>query len=150
MIKLTSLNDLREHFEIPKEVLEFLKELNGDTECKRYDFGESCYVNVQEVETKPETPLMESHERYVDVQHLIRGKERIYYTPKEGLGIMRAYNERGDATIHVYDPNSASVDYSEGEAVVLYPEDAHLPNRAYGVPMKIKKSVIKISVKLIK
>jgi YhcH/YjgK/YiaL family protein len=100
---------------------------------------------VQEVETKRETPLMEAHELFVDVQYLILGEEKIFYTPKEGLGVQRPYSESGDAALYDFDEKSESVSYKSGEAIVLYPPEAHLPNRAVGEPMKIKKAIIKIA-----
>ena len=146
MIKLKSIDEANNYFEIPSEAIEFLKGANCDTENKRYDFGEFCYVNVQNCDTKEETPLMEAHEKYVDIQYLINGDEKIYYTPKAGLEIMKPYSEGGDAALYDFDEKSKSVVYTSGEAVILYPEEAHLPNRAANEPKTIKKAVIKVSM----
>ena len=85
MIKITNLNELSNYFDIPAEALDFLLSINTETENKRYDFSEDCYINVQSVETKPETPLMEAHVKFVDIQCLIDGEEKIFYVKKEGL-----------------------------------------------------------------
>ena len=146
MIKLTNLDELTKHFDVSMEVIDFVKSINMDTECKKYEFSDSCYVNVQEVETKKETPLMEAHELFVDVQYLVSGEEKIFYTPKEGLPIQRPYSAGGDAALYDFDEKSDSVTYKSGEAIVLYPPEAHLPNRAAGEPMKIKKAIIKIAM----
>ena len=146
MIKLKNIEDAKKYFEITNEAIELLNGANGDTENKRYDFGEFCYVNVQSCDTKEETPLMEAHEKYVDIQYLIDGDEKIYYTPKAGLGIIKPYSEGGDAALYEFDEKSESVLYTSGEAIILYPEEAHLPNRAAQEPKTIKKAVIKVSM----
>lgn len=148
MIKITRIDELKNYFKIPEEAIELVKAANADTECKRYDFGDKCYVNVQDTETKSETLLMEAHELFVDVQYLVSGEEKIFYTAKEGLPIQSPYSARSDMALYDFDENSNSVCYKAGEAIVLYPEEAHLPNRAVGEPMAIKKAVIKISVSL--
>ncbi len=146
MIKITTIEDAKKYFEIPNEAIEFLKEANCDTENKRYDFGEFCHVNVQSCDTKLETLRMEAHEKYVDIQYLISGDEKIYYTSKEGLSINKPCPEGGDTTLYDFDEKSEAVIYTSGEAVILYPEEAHLPNRAVTVPQTNKKAVIKINI----
>ena len=148
MIKITNIEEIKKYFNIPEEAVEFVKGATVDTENKRYDFGEKCFINVQNVSTACETPLMEAHEIFVDVQYLISGEEKIFYTAKEGLPVQRPYSEKGDGALYDFDENSESVCYKAGEAVVLYPEEAHLPNRAVGEPMAIKKAVIKVAVSL--
>ena len=150
MIKITDFNKLSEYFNIPGEALEFLRSINGETECKRYDFSDDCYINVQAVETKAETPLMEAHVKFVDIQCLIDGEEKIYYTAKEGLPILKEYNEGGDAALYEFSEKSESVCYKSGEAIVLYPCEAHLPNRVVNEPMKIKKAILKVALTLAK
>ena len=150
MIKLTNFEEIKNYFNVPEEALTFLTGIDMETECKRYDFTPECYINVQEVETKVETPLMEAHELFVDIQCLIAGEEKIFYTAKEGLGIQRPYNASGDAALYDFASDSLPVCYKAGEAVVLYPEEAHLPNRAAGEPMKIKKAILKIATSLMR
>ena len=146
MIKIRNIDELNNYFNVPRAALDFVKSIDKNTEAKRYDFSDTCYVNVQEVETKLETPLMEAHEQFVDVQYLVEGKERIFYTAKEGLSIQKPYSEKGDAALYDFDEKSESISYETGEAIVLYPPEAHLPNRAADEPMKIKKAIIKIAV----
>ena len=150
MIKITNLNELSNYFDIPAEALDFLCSINTETENKRYDFSEDCYINVQSVETKPETPLMEAHVKFVDIQCLIDGEEKIYYVKKEGLPILKEYNEGGDAALYHFSEESEAVCYKAGEAIVLYPCEAHLPNRAVNESLKIKKAILKIALTLAK
>ncbi|MBO5945468.1 MAG: YhcH/YjgK/YiaL family protein [Clostridia bacterium] len=150
MIKITDFNKLNDYFNVPGEALEFLCSINMDTECKRYDFSDDCYINVQSVQTKPETPLMEAHVKFVDIQCLINGEEKIYYTEKEGLPIIKEYNEDGDAALYSFNEKSDAVTYKSGEAIILYPCEAHLPNRTVNEPVQIKKAILKIALTLAK
>ena len=148
MIKITNIEEIKKYFNVPDEAVEFIKGATVDTENKRYEFSEKCFVNVQNVDTAVETPLMEAHEKFVDVQYLISGEEKIFYIAKEGLTVQTPYSEKGDMAFYDFDERSESVCYKSGEAVILYPEEAHLPNRAVGEPMPIKKAVIKVSMSL--
>ncbi len=150
MIKITNLEQLKDYFNVPEEAFKFLRGIDMDTECKRYDFTPDCYVNVQTVTTKPETPLMEAHVKFVDVQYLIDGEEKIYYTKKDGLPILKEYNEGGDAALYHFAENSDEVCYKAGEAVILYPCEAHLPNRTVNSSVEIKKAILKIALSLAK
>ena len=150
MIKITDFKQLNDYFNVPGEALEFLCSVDMETECKRYDFSDDCYINVQSVQTKPETPLMEAHVKFVDIQCLINGEEKIYFTEKDGLPILKEYNEGGDAALYGFSDKSSEVTYRSGEAIVLYPNEAHLPNRTVTEPMQIKKAILKIALTLAK
>ena len=146
MIKLNNFKEIQKYFDVPDEAIEFLNSASQSTENKKYFFSDDCYINVMNADTKAEASLMEAHERFVDVQCLISGEEKIYFISKEGLAIQQPYSEAGDAALYDFAPESESVTYTSGEAVVLYPEDAHLPNRAAGEPRRIKKAVMKVAV----
>jgi YhcH/YjgK/YiaL family protein len=150
MIKITNFEELNNYFKIPKEALDFLKSIDMETECKRYDFSDDCYVNVQSVDTKPETPLMEAHVKFVDIQCLIDGEEKIYYIEKSGLTETTPYSEKADYALYDLDKNSTEVTYKSGEGIVLFPNEAHTPNLAVTEPKNNKKAVIKIRTSRIK
>ena len=146
MIKITDIGTLSEYFNIPSEAVEFLKGLTPETENGKYVFSDDCFVNVQTVETKVDKSAMEGHVRNVDVQFLIDGEERMYYIDKAGLEVKKPASPTGDTTIYFFDEMSDTVTYKSGEAIILYPEDAHLPNCAVSEPRVIKKAVAKINV----
>ena len=161
MIKITSFDELRNYFEISDEVISFMKSLTKDTEAKRYPFGETCYVNVQDCTTRTESKIMEAHEKIVDIQCLVDGEEKIYYTDKEGLTVNKPYSEKADYALYdlpekadyaLYDlPEDAEeITYKSGEGIILFPNDAHTPNVAVGEPRNNKKAVIKLNISCIK
>jgi biofilm protein TabA len=89
---------------------------------------------------------MEAHETFVDVQCLIRGEEKILFTDKTALPTTVPYSAEKDAAFHSF-TDAEAVTYKAGECVVLYPVEAHLPNRAVNEPMAIKKAVMKVNFK---
>lgn len=143
MIKIQSLQDLPDCLTIPQEALDFVLRLNADTPNGRYDFGTDCYINVMSCDTSAALAPMEAHERFIDVQMVLAGEEKIYVTPKAPLTVTEPYNAEKDIAFYAWE-NAEAVTYRSGEAVILYPEEAHLPGRAAGEPMTIKKAVLKL------
>lgn len=144
MEKITQIKDVKRFFEVPDEAVAFLETLSENTESGKYEFGPDCFVNVMDAATYTEFAHMEAHRVYVDVQVQINGEERIYYADVDTLTPETAYNPDKDCAFYHYAEGSAYVDYCKGEAVILYPQDAHLPNRAVNEPMNMKKAVMKI------
>ena len=149
MIKLTNYQDLKNLFAISDKAIDFLASADADTACGRYDFGEGCYVNVMDSQTKTALALMEAHEKYVDVQCLLKGEEKILYTGKASLAVAVPYNVEKDVAFFDF-TDAETVCYCEGEGIVLYPSEAHLPCRAVGEEITVKKAVLKVAVTLIR
>ena len=145
MIKIKNPQEIKKYFKIPDEAVAFLESITEDTENKKYVFSDDCFINVQNCVTKKECLGMEAHEKYVDIQCLIKGEEKIYYTNREGLTVTKPRSETGDTTIYAFKEGSDFVCYTAGEGVILYPEEAHAPNKAPGEPTENKKAVVKIS-----
>lgn len=144
MKKITELKNLKLSFDLPDEAIAFLESLDERVENGKYTFGEDCFVNVMDAETSLAFAPMEAHQSYVDVQVQINGEERIYYADIEMLTLKTPYDAERDCAFYNYEDGIPFVDFCKGEAVVLYPNDAHLPCRAPTVPMKTKKAVMKI------
>jgi len=144
MIKIYNLKDLTAHLTVPQDALDFVLRLTADTPNGRYDFGADCYVNVMECNTSADLAPMEAHEQFIDVQMVLAGEEKIYVTAKAPLTVTEPYNAEKDIAFYAWE-NAEAVTYTAGEAVVLYPEEAHLPCRAANKPMTIKKAVLKIN-----
>lgn len=150
MFKITSFKELKNYFEISDEVISFMESLTKDTEAKRYEFGENCYVNVQDCTTRAEGKLMEAHEKIVDIQCLVDGEEKIFYADKTGLVENKPYSDKADYALYELPENADFITYKSGEGIVLFPCDAHTPNIAVGEPRANKKAVIKLKISCIK
>lgn len=146
MVKITRYADIKNYFEVPDAAIEFLAAITDETENGRYSFGDDCFINVMNATTRTELGNMEAHDVFVDVQCIFGGEERIYYTDRTPLEVVKPMNADKDVGLFAFVP-CPYVDYKAGECVVLYPEEAHLPGRAVGEPVSMKKAVMKINCK---
>ncbi len=145
MKKLSTLKEAQKYLTIPDEAIAFLENAGADTACGRYEYGADCFVVVMEPNTTAEKGEMEAHKTYVDVQYVIDGEEKILYAPLTAVTPKTEFDAEHDYALYDYTEAEAVV-YRSGEAVILYPADAHLACRAVGEPMKVKKAVIKVRV----
>lgn len=145
MIKIQNIQDLPAYLAVPREALDFVRGMTAETPDGRYEFGEDCFINVMHCDTKAESTPMEAHEKFIDVQMVLAGEEKICVAEKARLKTVTPYDEEKDIAFYAWE-SAEEVCYRSGEAVVLYPAEAHLPGRAVGEPMTIKKAVLKIKV----
>jgi YhcH/YjgK/YiaL family protein len=111
----------------------------------RYDIdGCNLYTIVNEYTTKPKLRgKWEAHRRYIDLQYIIRGTERIGYGPitrmKPG-----PYDPEKDCLF--LEGTGDFLTLREGDFMVLWPGDAHMPGIEADGPEPVKKAVFKILV----
>jgi YhcH/YjgK/YiaL family protein len=106
--------------------------------------GTQVYAIVQEYDTlSPTQGTWEAHRRYIDLQCVIAGSERIGYAP-----VSRLTPGDYDPTRDVL-PLAGAGDFltlRPGDFMLLFPQDAHMPRIAAGSPAPVRKIVIKIAV----
>ena len=134
---------------IPKEVLDFISTISEGVNEGKYDISESAYANVESYATKLNNAAkFEAHEKYIDIQILLNGKENIYYTNKSDLTVDNPYNSEKDITFYansVSEYNKITLDGAN--FVILYPHEAHAPQVCVNnTPLEVKKIVVKIRV----
>lgn len=110
--------------------------------------GNRIFAGIDSYCTKsPETALFESHKRFVDIQFLLDGSERIDVRPVSDMMVREEYDSERD--IMFYEPASAdcqSIFLEPGIFAVFFPQDGHCPGlRISSDPVRVKKVVIKIS-----
>lgn len=89
----------------------------------------------------------ETHEKFFDIQYVVKGKEYIGVTVRDGLSVKTPYDESGDITFYNDPERKESMVYLEdGDYIILAPEDAHKPRLAAGEKMEIRKIVVKVPV----
>jgi YhcH/YjgK/YiaL family protein len=89
--------------------------------------GDSVYVSVTEGPLKDfDQTQWESHRKYIDVQYVARGKEKIGVVPVAKATVTEPYNEakdvahyKSEGTYYVAEP---------GTFFIFFPEDAHRPS----------------------
>lgn len=115
----------------------------------RYDIlGDDVYVNVQDYTSKPETQgKWEAHKKYIDIQFMIKGTERIGVGEIDNYQTTEAYDESKDLKfLAVANDNYQFINMNENDFIILYPQDVHMPQIAMNTPSYVKKAVVKISI----
>ncbi len=115
----------------------------------RYDIlGDDVYVNVQDYTSKPETQgNWEAHKKYIDIQFMIKGTERIGVGEIDNYQTTEAYDESKDLEfLAVANDNYQFINMNENDFIILYPQDVHMPQIAMNTPSYVKKAVVKISI----
>ncbi|HET6426472.1 MAG TPA: YhcH/YjgK/YiaL family protein [Planctomycetaceae bacterium] len=108
--------------------------------------GPRLIANVARYQTKrPDQAVWESHRKYIDVQYVVTGVERIGYVPLENAPpVQSPYNDAKDVIF--YEPGCDSFTLRAGQFAVFYPEDIHAPSLADGEPSPVLKVVMKVLI----
>ena len=133
-----------------KLALKYLEENNlKDFDNGRYDIlGNDIYINVQDYNSKPETQgKWEAHRKYIDIQFIIKGSEKIGVGTIENFQALEAYDETKDLEfLKITNDNYQFLNMNENDFTILYPQDVHMPQIAINTPSYVKKAVVKISI----
>jgi YhcH/YjgK/YiaL family protein len=89
--------------------------------------GDRCFVIVQCYEPKPISEAKwEYHRKYLDVQFMVRGDERMGYAPQDNsLPVEAEYSPEKDAGL--YKASGPLVPVSAGMFAIFLPEEIHAP-----------------------
>jgi YhcH/YjgK/YiaL family protein len=106
---------------------------------------DDIFALVSEYETKaPDDSKWEAHQKYIDIQLLISGEEKVGVASPKGMVVNQPYSAEKD--IEFYDGKGDYVILRPGNFAVLFPSDAHLPGVAVNDSVKVRKVVIKVRV----
>ena len=118
----------------------------ADVEPGRYERdGEAVYAMVQQYDTKPiEEGNWEAHRKYLNVQYVSSGVERMGYAP---LSTLNAGQYHEDDDYLLLEGEGIFLPMPAGTFVVLHPQDAHIPGMVAGTtPEPVRKVVVKVRV----
>ena len=108
--------------------------------------GDDVIANVQSYTTEPaEKRKFEAHDEYFDIQYMVSGCENFGVCHREGLKLTDS-NPAQDLYFFEEPEAFGMILLREGDLIVVEPEEAHKPRCAAGVPMQVKKVVIKVKV----
>lgn len=147
---IDTLDNIDKYSEIPVYAVEFVKKLTSDIELGKYKLNENEFVNIEEYQPKTIADAkFEYHKKYVDIQILLSGTERIYIRPVNGLTEAVKYSEEKDiAFISESVENADFVTLNGTNFVMIYPHEAHAPQvEVSNFKDKVKKVVVKLLVK---
>ncbi len=113
----------------------------------RYELeGDRLAAIVQRYRTKPlPKARWEAHHRYLDVQYVAEGTERIGYAPlTEQWKVVEPYDEAKDVAF--YDARGDLFEVPAGSFAIFGPQDIHAPGLVGGTPPVVRE-VLKVVVK---
>jgi biofilm protein TabA len=123
----------------------FLKEQNLQTIAKgKYPIdGDNVFASVTEDPSKDfEKTNWESHRKYIDVQCIITGDEKMGVWPVKDAAVIKEYDDKKD--VANYTAEGKFYIGNAGTFFIFFPTDAHRPNITPGGNKVVKKLVIKI------
>ena len=147
---IDKLENIQNYANISQKVTDFLKNLRPDISAGHYEISDGIYANVDIYEPKTFVNCkFEAHKKFIDIQMLLEGEERLDYTPVKGLNISEVYDEKRD--VMFFENPSKLVD-----SVILTPYkfafintwEAHKPQISTGFK-HVKKVVVKIPVSIL-
>ncbi|HNP22141.1 MAG TPA: YhcH/YjgK/YiaL family protein [Panacibacter sp.] len=124
----------------------FLMETNLDAIAPgKYNIDENdVFAIVQEYDTLDALgEQMESHEKYIDVQYMIRGGERVGLALLSDQSVSKLYNDETDFMLYA-DAPSFFAELSSGIFMIFFPTDLHMPCIKIEKPAAVRKIVIKV------
>ena len=113
--------------------------------------GSDMFVQVMDLTTKPLAETRpEVHRDYIDVQFLVRGREKIGVVPDSGKNVVveDSLAER-DILFYQSVENEVMLMMTPGCFAVFQPHDVHRPACAVEQPEAIRKVIVKVSVALL-
>lgn len=127
---------------------DYLESADRSLPVGRYPIdGDDVFALVQGYDTGPATEKrLETHRRYIDIQFVAAGTERIIYAPLEGLEIDTDYNTENDISFYRDPAASSSLLLTPGHFAIFFPEDAHKPGCMAGGRESITKILVKLRV----
>lgn len=148
------LYDSLKHIEFYKGIhpgvyraLEILRDTDfSQLEDKRYEVdGDNLFFFLQSYETKPDNDTSEAHRKYIDIQFLVSGREKMGVAPLEDMS--EEVEARPDGDIWFYRGPMDYITLTAGDRfAVLWPGDAHAPSIAVDSPAPCRKCVVKVKV----
>lgn len=116
----------------------------SEVENGKYEIeGENLFFSVQDYQSKPLVEAkFEAHKKYIDIQFIIKGQERLGYGNIEDFSPVGGYDEEKDIVFLKGEGDFALG--KEGYFLIFTPQDAHMPSVCIDEPQYVKKAVVKV------
>ncbi len=141
------LENINKYIIVSNHVSDFLKSLTHDFGTGHYVIDDTAYANIDVYATKDISLCkFEAHKKYIDIQMLLDGEERLDYISVDGLSVSEEYNPGRD--VMFFNPPCGCADslfLKPGKFALLFPHEAHMPQiNSAEKSVKVKKVVVKI------
>lgn len=113
-----------------------------DLEPGRYELENGLFATVSEGETRPfDGGELEAHRKYIDLQYVVSGGERIGWAHINELNPVREDPEHDN---YFYSGEFTALFVHAGMFYVMFPGDGHMPARHREFVNRYKKVVVKV------
>ena len=129
------------------KVFKYLKETNlEELKPGKYEIdGDLAFVTIAEGPTKSiENAKWEAHKKYLDIQYVISGKEKIGLAKESNAKITLSYSEEKDFSN--YEAEGTNYEANPSVFFLFFPSDAHRPGIKVEGVENDKKAVFKIKL----
>lgn len=107
--------------------------------------SDNIFVSVQDYQTKPESEgKFEAHQKYADIQYIIKGREKLGVTDIENCKPITFYDEKND--IIFLEGKGEFFTADENTFLIFMPQDAHMPCISIDNSEYVKKAVVKVKI----
>ncbi|MFA6186257.1 MAG: YhcH/YjgK/YiaL family protein [Phycisphaerae bacterium] len=106
----------------------------------------NLYYLVIRYDTAPVMEKIEAHRKYIDIQFMAKGDERIGVDNITGLKVHTPYSEEKEVEFFKAEKSVSYIDVKEGMFAIFWPSDAHMPGRQIDKSRNVTKVVFKIKV----
>jgi len=114
-------------------------------ELGRYELCCGLYAMVQDYETRSQdVSMFEAHRKYIDIQYVVSGRERMGYALLETLHTTKEYSADDDAILLSGDGSFLTL--GESGFMIFMPQDAHMPGIRDPEASRVRKVVVKVPV----
>ena len=107
--------------------------------------GDKVFASVQTYQTKDDAKY-ESHRKYIDIQYVISGQEKIGVVNVANCTTCVEYESQKDLEIYDINQDDEYLLLNEGQFIILYPHDAHKPSIKVNTTSNVKKVVVKVAL----
>jgi len=105
--------------------------------------GDDVYLLVQHYETVPASKRKwEAHQKYIDIQYIEHGDELMGFADAKQLTVDTVYDPAVEAELYTGGGNMLKM--ADGDFVVFYPGEPHMPGVAAAGPSGVRKIIVKI------
>lgn len=112
--------------------------------------GDDIFMNIMQFVTQsPASKKAELHERYIDIQLLLAGEERIVFGMSGAARQCEEWHAEDDYQLCCEIADEQAVALKAGRFAVFMPDEPHKPGCVVEAPAEIKKVVIKVRASLL-
>lgn len=107
--------------------------------------GDELFALVNDYSTQPQEKCrFEAHRRYIDIQLMVRGIERIGVANLAAMSDDEPYVAERDVAF--FRGSGDLITLAQGTFAIFFPHDAHQPGVAVAEPVQCRKVVVKVLI----